>query len=260
VQGLTLRDADVSAGVFYWYYVTSARDMRLPGDPLPAYIESRASNVSSAKVNCVTLEMPDAWARAGTDAVMHVSVDNATGISGEGLSIRIEYDPSVLTPASQVSGQAAVERTALTREMTISDNGLTAQGTLTIDGVSGVAVGEGHMFDLHFHVGTEVPNGTVVTNRMTAVVLRNAEGSPLMVDASDTAVLTVNDAYFLGDIIGDGALSMDDHQLLMMLLRKDSRGPTPQELYSGDINGDGELTNADIPLLLRVIHGKAVNP
>ncbi len=257
------RDNAVVPGPWYGYYVTAVSAAYLPGNTVPRYVETDPSATVTARVGHVDLWLPDYYGRPGSNAVLMVNCRNAYGIAGNGLEIRIAYDPARQSPASQVSTNQTVENTALTANLLIADNGETASGELIITGTGGTAIGEGHLFDINFvTAGNAVPD-TVSTNRITQAALFSTSGVPLTVSISDTALFTVLGAtggYFLGDLDGDGILNMDDHQLLMELLKKDSRPPTPQELYAGDLNGNGELDHGDIPLLLRLIHGNARNP
>jgi hypothetical protein len=75
-------------------------------------------------------------------------------------------------------------------------------------------------------------------------------------------ILRVTDtsAGILGDVNGDGNLTEADCDLLVWLLKRKTRDPTPAELAAGDMNGNGRLDHADAPLLLRLINGKPLNP
>ena len=256
------RDATAPAGATNFYYVTAVSAAYLPGNTVPRLAESPPSEIVSAATRSVVLWMPDYAGRRGDWAVLQINVENADGLSGNGLEVQVSYDPAVIRPAAQVEAtNATVLRTPLSESFVLSDNGATATGVLQISGSAGTtAAGEGRLLDVVFGVNTGATLGVRTTNAIVAAALRNSSGQALAVDYSDSAVLTVATAYFLGDVNGDGVLDMDDHHRLMKLLKKNSPPPTPEELYAGDINGNGELDAGDIPLLNRLIHGLPIHP
>ncbi len=256
------RDAAAPAGATNYYYVTAVSAAYLPGNTIPRLAESPPSDVVSAVARSAVLWMPDYAGRRGDWAILQVNVENADGLSGNGLDIRISYDPAVIRPAAQVDAtNATVHLTPLSESFTLTDNGAAAAGILEITGSGGTAAaGEGRLLDVVFGVDTGAVLGARTTNVILQATLFDAGGQALAVDFSDVAVLTVATAYFLGDVDGDGDLDMDDHRRLLELLKKNSPPPTPEELYAGDINGNGELDQGDIPLLNRLIHGLPIYP
>ncbi len=237
-----------------FYRVTALTMAHYPGSTVAKLIEGPASDTVAAEIGKVDLNMLDYAGQPGSNAVLHLSVVNAYGIAATGLSIEVTYDPATLTPREQITSEPTVEPTGLSRDIAFTDNGALAGGTLLIEGVSGSADGDGHLFDVNFIVDAGATNGTLSTNTFGAVSLHDTLGRALAVDASATAILTVSHSYFLGDVNGDGIATMDDHHHLLWLLRRNTREPTPQELAAGDMNGDGRLSVRDIPLLLRMLH------
>jgi len=256
------RDAAAPAGATSFYYVTAVSAAYLPGNTLPRMAESPPSDVVSAAPRSVVLWMPDYAGRRGAWAVLQVNVENADGLSGNGLDIRIAYDPAVIRPAAQVDAtNATVHQTPLSESFVLSNNGAAATGLLQITGSGGAAAaGQGRLLNVVFGVDPGAVLGAQTTNVIVLAALRDSGGQAMAVDFADMAVLTVATAYFLGDVDGDGDLDMDDHRRLMDLLKKNSPPPTPEELYAGDINGNGELDQGDIPLLNRLIHGLPIYP
>lgn len=256
------RDSTAPAGTTSYYYVTAVSAAYLPGNTIPRLVESPTSDIVSAATRSVVLWMPDYAGRRGDWAILQVNVENADGLSGDGLDIRLAYDPAVIRPAAQVDAtNATVHLTPLSEMFILSDNGASATGVLQITGSGGAAAaGEGRLLDVVFGVNTGAVLGARTTNVILQATLYGAGGQAMAVDFSDMAVLTVATAYFLGDVNGDGMLSMDDHERLLELLKKNSPPPTPDELYAGDINGNGELDQGDIPLLNRLIHGLPIYP
>ncbi|MDD5705634.1 MAG: FG-GAP-like repeat-containing protein [Kiritimatiellae bacterium] len=256
------RDSAAPAGVTSFYYVTAVSAAYLPGNTMPRLVESPPSDIVSAATRSLVLWMPDYSGRRGDWAVLQVNVENADGLSGNGLDLRISYDPAVIIPAAQVNAtNATVEKTPLSESFTLVDNGESAAGALQITGSGGTVVaGEGRLLNVVFWVSTGAVLGAKTTNTIVLAILQDSGGQPMAVDHSDVSVLTVATAYFLGDVNGDGVLDMDDHHRLMELLKKNSPPPTPEELYAGDLNGNGRLDHGDIPLLNRLIHGLSIYP
>ncbi len=77
--------------------------------------------------------------------------------------------------------------------------------------------------------------------------------------ATDTAVFTVANAYFPGDVNGDGVLSQADF-VLAMKLAVGQRPATPEEIAAGDMNGNGVIDKDDAHMILRLIHSQSPNP
>lgn len=254
-------DEAVNQGSEYFYRVSAATLAMYPGSTEGTMRESPLSEIVSASVGSVRIWMSDYSAGAGQTAILKVNLDWAAGITATGLIVQISYPHDVLKPMAQIHASSqTVRRTSVSEGMSFSDNGLTATGRLDVAGSAGVAVGGGNLFDIAFWTATNALPGARFTNTFISVQMYDFDGQPVGVDAPGVAVFTVSSAYRLGDVNGDGLVDMDDHQFLMWLLKKDTREPTPQELYAGDMNGDGELSQRDIPLHLRLIHGETVNP
>ncbi len=244
-----------AAGVNWHYYVTAATEAYYPGNTVAREVESDPSEVVSANTGNVKVWMPDFRGVPAGTAVLQINVEHGTGIAGEGMDIRVTYDPSLLTPISQVASNQTVQTTALTENLLINDNADTASGELQITGTSGTVVGDGSLFYVHFQVSTNAVPGQSANLVFSSVMLEREGGIQLTVDSSDSAQFTVTQAgYFLGDVNGDGVLDMEDHHFLMWLLQEQDRVPTPEEIAAGDMNGNGELDHRDIALHLRLIH------
>jgi len=165
-------DALPLPGSTNFYYVTALTSAYLPGSSIPRMVESRPSATVWAVPNSIRIWGSDYRARADATAVLKVSVDNAEGISGSNLVVRITYDPGILRPLSQVSPtNDTVELTTLSTNLTVSDNGAVADGELQITGTGGTMAGEGHIFDVYFHVTNSATQGTSTTNSFSSVYL-----------------------------------------------------------------------------------------
>jgi hypothetical protein len=254
-------DASVTNGQTYFYYVKSATLAYFPGSTVGALRESPPSDVVSATAGTVRLWMSDYSAGVGQDATLMINVDRAEGIRGAGLQISVTYDATILTPISQIDAEeVTVRRTAITEQLVYSDNAPTANGILTINGISGQIIGAGSLFNVVFRVNPEATPLSSSINEFSMASLFAVGGASLAVDSSDTATFTVSSNYMLGDVNGDGVVDMEDHHLLVWLLQRNTREPTELEIRAGDMNGDGVLSQRDIPLLLRLIHGKDITP
>jgi hypothetical protein len=244
-----------------FYQVTAVCAVNYPGNSVAIFVEGRPSDIAGATVGGVTLWMPDYFGKPGSNTVLQINTPLATGISGTNLDIRVTYNPAILTPVSQIDPlQATVEQTGLTEDLLITDNAATASGELIITGLGGgVLTGQGNLFDINFRVALGAALGTKTTNTLSQVTLRDAFGNPLPVDATDIAVMTVANAYFPGDVNGDGMVSQPDF-VLAMKLAVGQRPATPDEIAAGDMNGNGEIDKDDAHLILRMIHGQKPNP
>ncbi|MGZ4964188.1 MAG: dockerin type I repeat-containing protein, partial [Limisphaerales bacterium] len=182
-------------------------------------------------------------------------------ISGTNLGIHVLYDPAVVIPASQVdSSKPTVERTALTQNLVIADNGATANGEIIITGISGnILTGTGNLFDINFRVASGVAVGTTTTNVISSVALSDTSGNSVPVTIQGVAQFTAASNYFPGDVNGDGTLSQADFDLAMQLA-VGQRAATPQEIAAGDLNGNGVIDKDDASMLLSVITGQSPNP
>jgi hypothetical protein len=115
------------------------------------------------------------------------------------------------------------------------------------------------LFDVNFRVNPSAALGARDTNSFTSVTLRDALGNPVAVNATDTAVFTVANNYFPGDVNGDGAPDQADF-VLAMKLAVGQRPATPSEIAAGDLNGNGVVDKDDAHMILRMIHGEHPNP
>ena len=251
-------DTNVIAGMRYYYCVTAVSDERVPGASEPDYMESPPSAVASALVGAVRLRIPDYRGAPGEDAILRINVDNATGISGSGLQLAVRYDPAVMVPLSQVDSNAlSVLKTPLSDGLAIGDNAATCDGELLISSTGGDPLtGEGLLFNVVFRVDATAGHGSTSSNSFGSVVLEDADGHGLAVDATDGAVFTAEASFLRGDVTGDGSLSQQDVTLLLRLAAG-WRTPTEWEILAGDLNGDGSIDDADAHLLLSEMGGGA---
>jgi len=260
VTDLHYLDTNVLSGATYFYRVTAVSDRRALGSSSPRYVESRPSNTASGTCDRVVIWMSDYRADTNSTAVLRVNINHATDISGTDLDIRITYDTAVMKPLSQVAAtNATVERTVLSQTLVLTNNATIANGELTISGSGGAIAGEGHILDVNFHILATAVSDATTTNTFSYVYLEGPGGTPLVVDYSDVAVLTVTAVYSLGDVSGDGILDQTDFSSLVQMVAHGVT-PTPEQLAAGDLNGNGVLDHKDAQLLKRVLQGKKRNP
>jgi hypothetical protein len=252
-------DAAVSPGVEYFYFVKGVSGAIYPGNSVEKLVETPASETVSAICGKVVLWMSDYNAAPGTIATLKVNANNATGIAGRNMDIRISYDPAVIRPAEQMLATNTVEQTVLTQGLTVSNNAATATGELCITGYAGVVTGEGHLFDILFVVQPGVLSGTVSTNSFTMASFETQAGVSVTVDATARAILTVKAEYVRGDVDGNGIVNHEDCQALQQIVAH-RETPTAEQLKAGDMDGNGMLDHNDFKLLHDFHLGEPTNP
>jgi len=417
ITALSYRDTDVTAGITNYYYVSAVGWVGW----LNGYVESPSSAIVSAGPGSVRLWMPDYYGPTGSVVRLPINIADAEGVLGTDMQLSISYDPTLLTPVSQLdTNEATVETTALTDGLTVSNNAASATGQLDIQTTAGTGggtnhvtirilgcgyesgpnqpvpiraaysldggtnwtgindykdinngasyaehvtnvdyatnvvvyvqelgedrevisneggpyvrilrngdqldelpgvwddtdivhvlkpyvngslqltipaedamvlfelgtetngpaadyqdvvayiafdegaalAGEGHLFDVRFQVAPGAAPGEKQTNTFVSVTLKDQDGQTLPVDSTDTAVFTVQNTYFLGDINGDGVVNVSGDFTLAMNLAVGQREPTALELAAGDIDGDGKITKRDATLIKRIAMGLPIN-
>jgi hypothetical protein len=190
-----------------------------------------------------------------------ISIENAMGLSGQGLSISIDYDPAMLTPITQIDNtKNTVELTGLSSQLSITDNGSTANGQLVITGSSGdIEPGSGKLFTISFKVVDNAQLGAKTTIGISAASMNSIAGNAVNVIFEGSGFVEIADDYMLGDVDGDGVVTGADEDLLKLLTKNNSRPPTEAELRAGDLNGDGKLDQNDKVLLKRLLAGLPLN-
>lgn len=239
-------DDTAQSGVVYYYKVSAVSTTG---------IESQKSIAVQASRGTVKVWMPDFRGPADSEVRLPINVTFATGITGNGMDVKVTYDPLLLTPVE-------VQKTVLTQSFTFIDNISIANGQINITGISNsgaVIVGEGHILDILFHVEAAASEGTTSPLAFIEVTMYDADATQLSVDYSDTATFTVALDYILGDVDGNGTVNSGD-ALLAQQVATGEKFPTALELQAGDINGDGVIDSADVTLILRLSVGLPINP
>jgi hypothetical protein len=250
-------DSPVDPAAPHYYYVTGVSQFFLPGNSTPRISESLPSDLAITQTGKVILSVRPARGNPGKRIKINLSIENAMGVSGEGMQVRVAYDPLKLQPWAQAEpGEETVLSTGLSRNLVFSDNGASATGELVISGTGGsLEPGSGKLFTLQFEVEASVPKGSKLGVSIADATMFDLFGSPLVVEILPLDEPQAGDAYIEGDLDGDGLVSHADMNLLKELTQPKSRPPTAEELMAGDLNGDGKLDVKDFVLLVQMLNG-----
>jgi hypothetical protein len=250
-------DSPVNPAVLNYYHVTGVSYFFLPGNSTPRVVESLPSDPALTQTGKVILSVRPARGNPGQRIKINLSIENAMGVSGTGMQLRVAYDPTKLTPLTQVnSNKDTVLATGLSRNLTFTDNGASANGELVINGSGGLLEpGAGKLFTLQFEVAAGLPKKTTLGVTISGATMRDLNGNPLVVEILPSDEPESGDTYFPGDVNGDGLVSNADKDLLKDLTKPKSRPPTADELMAGDLNGDGKLDVKDFVLLVQLLNG-----
>jgi hypothetical protein len=254
-------DTAVNPAVLNYYYVSGVSYFFLPGNSEPRVVESLPSDLASTAAGKVILSVRPVHGNPGQTVKIKLSIENATGVSGVGMQIRVAYDASKLQPLAQAQpGQETVLVTGLSRNLTFTDNGASAAGELAINGSAGsLEPGSGKLFTLQLKVAAGVPHGSVLGAIITQATMRDLNGNALAVEIHPEDQPESGNAFTDGDLDGDGAVTNADKSLLIDLIKPKSRPPTANELMAGDLNGDGQLDEKDLMLLMRLLNGLSLD-
>ena len=215
------------------------------------------SKSASATVSRIVMRIDDYAGSPGSEVSMTISAENAVGVSGNGLDIRVTYDQSILEPVS-------VENTYLTEGFIVAHNASTATGQLNISAISssGSIQALGGLFDIVFRVSESASLGSTGSHVLVDARLFDENLDSLSVDYSDTAEFVVSNKYRLGDISGDGEVFSQDallamrHALGVRIITEDTKA-----FMAGDINKDGLIDAADVSLILEMsVSGSSETP
>lgn len=249
-------DTPVDPAVLNYYYVSGVSYFFLPGNSEPRMVESLPSDLAITQAGKVILSVRSVNGKAGQRVKIHLAIENAMGVSGTGLQVRVAYDPVKLQPWAQAeSGEETVLSTGLSQNLTFTDNGATANGELIINGSGGsLEPGAGKMFTLQFEVATDLPKKSTLSVTISGTTMRDLNGNALVVETLPQDQPESDDAFVEGDLNGDGVVTTADKDLLKDLTKPKSRPPTAEELMAGDLNADGKLDSKDLVLLVQLLN------
>ena len=169
----------------YYYRVTSVSRFYTSGNSTPTTNESLPTDAVCSPVGKVTLSVCDAAAFAGQEVEVLVSLDNAMGLSGKGLSLTLDFDPAFLT-------LKRIEKTGLSESLDLTT--ATENGRATLSSASGaVAAGSGKLFSLVFDA-SETATGTTTVSVVAAVLPSERSGLSARVDLPVRGVVSI-EAY-----------------------------------------------------------------
>lgn len=250
-------DTTVNRAVLNYYHVSGVSYFYLPGNSAPRIVESLPSDTASSASGKVILSVRPVHGNPGQKVKIKISIENAVGVSGIGMQIRVAYDTSKLQPWTQGHpGEDTLFTSGLSKNLTLADNGATANGELIINGSAGsLEPGSGKLFRLQFKVGEGVPHASILGLTITQATMQDINGNALAVEIVSSDQPESGDDYIDGDLTGDGNVTDADKDLLKDLIKPKSRPPTADELMAGDLNGDGMLSEKDLVLILRLING-----
>ena len=249
-------DTPVDPAVLNYYHVSGVSYFYLPGNSEPRVVESLPSDTAITAAGKVILSVRPVRGKAGQRVKINLSIENAMGVSGTGMQVRVAYDPAKLQPWAQAQpGGETVLATGLSRNLTFTDNGATASGELIINGSGGsLEPGAGKMFTLQFEVAAGLPNKSTLGVTISGATMRDLNGNALVVEILPQDEPESDDTFVEGDLNGDGVVTTADKDLLKDLTKPKSRPPTADELMAGDLNGDGKLDSKDLVLLMQLLN------
>jgi hypothetical protein len=228
----------------------------LPGNSTPRVSESLPSDLAISQTGKVILSVRPARGNPGQRIKINLSIENAMGVSGTGMQVRVAYDSIKLLPWAQAeSGEETVLATGLSRNLSFTDNGASANGELLINGSGGsLEPGAGKLFTLQFEVAADLPKKSTLGFTISSATMRDLNGNPLAVEILPSDEPESDDTFIEGDLNGDGAVTNADKDLLKDLTKSKSRPPTANELMAGDLNGDGKLDSKDLVLMMQLLN------
>jgi len=214
--------------------------------------ESSLENFAEDSTFEIRVFIPDVEVPVGGRARMQISVRNASGISLNGIDIKLAY-----TAGAVQSG--FFESTALSQNFFAIPNVNTGAGFAYLSGISNeIMTGEGHIFDLYLQIAPSVPVGTVIPVDFSELKLFDALGLPLPSEGLG-GVIRVGGTCREGDLNTDGVVDADDVTLALALV-VGRREPSPCQRRALDLNGDARLDASDIVMLRRLVEGQPINP
>ena len=177
-------------------------------------VESRPSEMVSATLGLVKLDIPDTYSPPGESLLLPVTIANAEELEICQADIRLAYDPALLV-------SSGISETALTAGYEWVGRVITPG---VVQAVISTTVGEtlhgsGALFELLFEVtGPEGITSTLAFYPTgTQVYDCDDPLTPIFLDLTDTGVLTVRAAYRRGDLDGDGLVSRADSELALQM-------------------------------------------
>jgi len=163
----------------YDYKVTALSRFYTAGNSAPTESESEATEPVRAELGKVSFRWSDAAGFVGDEIVVDLGVQNSLNLAGEGLSLAINYDASVLQPLRVVPS-------GLTTNVTFTQTAASGVWNVTATGGE-IAAGGGTFFSFVFK-GLAETNATPVS--LSSVTMKSVGGAtvPAILPTADALV------------------------------------------------------------------------
>ncbi len=238
----------------------------LPPAPFPAAgVDTTPPNFPTTSTGEVKFRLENASGCGGGQAVVEVHITNTVTI--EATNMRITYDPNMLGFAEANADPIAVILGDVPAFFS-ADSG--AAGVVTIGSIFSLIAPtveglqpqvDGHVYNLVFNIGSNVPMGTVVPIDFTDdpaapnFNLGSNNGQVILSENTSGSITSncMSIEYLRGDHNEDGSVSVSDavHLIEFLFL-----GGAPSNCpRTGDTNGSNQVDIADVVHLLNAIFG-----
>jgi len=250
-----LDTSNLTAGNSYYYYLTAVDSVAATRVTI-LNSESAPSNVAFAVFGQLKLFIPDSYGANGDSITLPIYVANANGVEMCAVDIQVTYDQGVLVATG-------IEKTALTAGYSWAANtatpGVVRASIAAIQG--DLLYGEGALFNALFDVVGDDDDTSELAFQVTGTTFYDCRDlvNDVPLDLSDVGVFTVQAAYILGDLNGDGVVNSADAALALEIAVGNVI-PTPEQEAAGDMNGDGRINSADAALIMRLAAGLPTTP
>ncbi len=182
-----------------------------------------------------------------------VLLDNETDLTTAvaGLQFNINYDA---TKGIHANGNSNLTNrtTDFTSNVIVHENGANSYVQVLLFDVSGNAVinsGTGAVVDILFDVNDTASVGNFSDLIFSDVILSNSLAQPVPVIFSENGTFTIISPFALGDINGDGNVSIFDIVLIAIIIGENTY------VANADLNNDGNVNIFDLMLLVNIING-----
>ena len=213
----------------YAYKVSSVSRFYTAGNSTPTVSESPATEAVKARTGGVKFFWNDVAVKCGERADVMLSIENSLNYNVAGKTQIVTYDPAYLSPVK-------IMKTGLSESITYTETIADGRWTINLTGGT-LAAGSGKFVTLVFD--TLNPGTTQVGGATVSI----APGSAAA-------------AYRLGDLDGDGEVTVLDLRALAKYKDGTGRKYNANQLKAGDFNGNGKLDNADYQALRALLKEK----
>ena len=188
----------------------------------------------------ILLSLPtDFRAKPNETITLPITVNDTTGIGNGNITIAYNTNNVELLQATDAT------ITLLTKDFNVvKDTTTPGELTITFSSATPLSAGSGALFNIVFHVNSNVAVGSSTTLTFKSVSIQNIP-DPQTQDGMVTIIGTP------GDLNNDDILDVRD---AILALRQIKNLSTPNPVYEqsvSDVNGDGQLNEADVDHLLR---------